>query len=404
MRQQRTGPQRSHANYASGAPGIAYVEHVPEGAAPCFRRSGVRVGIVGLGWAATGLHLPALRRLPEVEVVGGCDVSADQRARWQAETRLDAFAELDSLVERARPDVLVVATPPGSHARLCVEALDRGLHVVCEKPFAETLADADRVIAAAERAGRGVAVNHEFREKPIFKALERAIRDEAHGRLVFCQVWQLMDLPPWREPVPWRAEMKHRSLLEGGVHLVDLLLTLYGEVPVAVCAQHSSGLDAPLDADAIQLVTLEFPGGRLAQITIDRLCRAGTRYAEVRADCERASLRASVGGRAYLQLGKKRAERAGLRFELASGGVAWAEQGRRRRTLARNPKDAGVRATAALVQGAVAAFRAGREPPSSARQARVGLAVIEAAYRSAESGLRVELAPLLEATPTALSA
>jgi predicted dehydrogenase len=199
-----------------------------------------------------------------------------------------------------------------------------------------------------------------------------------------------MDLAPWDEPVPWRREMPNRTLFEGGVHLVDLLLTIYGERPEAVYARRSSGLSGR-QADAIHLVTLEFSGGRLGQLTIDRLCKAGTRYVELRADCEEASLRASLGGRALLRIGKKRAERSGIRLDFGSGGVAWEERGLGRRTLARNPRQAGMRATAQLLQAIVAALEEDREPPSSGREAREVLAVIEAAYRSAATGERVEL-------------
>jgi predicted dehydrogenase len=200
-----------------------------------------------------------------------------------------------------------------------------------------------------------------------------------------------MDLPPWDEPVAWRAAMPNRTLFEGGVHLVDLLLTLWGETPAAVYARHSPGLDTERDADAVHVVLLEFSGGRLAQITIDRLCKAGTRYVEVRADCERASLRASLGGRALLRVGKKRAEAAGVQLEYASGGLAWMERGLRRRTLARNPRQAGMRATGELLRQICTAIADGREPPSSGREAREVLRVIEAAYESAATGRRVEL-------------
>jgi predicted dehydrogenase len=114
---------------------------------------------------------------------------------------------------------------------------------------------------------------------------------------------------------------------------------------------------------------------------------------EVRADCEHASLRASIGGRALVQIGKKRAERTGLRVDIASGGLAWLERGLRRRTLARNPREAGMRATGVLVEGIAAALQEGREPPSSGREAREVLEVIDAAYRSAEEGRRIELEP-----------
>jgi predicted dehydrogenase len=350
----------------------------------------MRIAYAGLGWATHAFHLPTLRGIPGADLVGGCDLSAERRQAWEDKTRTPGFEELDELIGETGPELIVIATPPGSHAELCVRALHAGAHVFCEKPFVSSLEEAERVIAAAEQADRRVAVNHEFREKPVFRAVRERIGAADVGELVFCQIWQLMDLAPWDEPVAWRRDMPNRTLFEGGVHLVDLLITTFGALPEAVYARHSSGLE-DRDADAIHLVTLDFPGGRLAQITIDRLCRAGTRYVELRADCEHASLRASLGGRAALQVGKRRAERAGVRVDLASGGLAWEERGLKRRTLARNPRQAGMHATGDLRTKVVAALEQGSEPPSSAREAREVLRVIEAAYESARTGRRVEL-------------
>lgn len=352
----------------------------------------MRAAVVGLGWAAGEFHLPALRAVDGVELVGGADPSEERRAWWQGATGSPGFGTIAELLESALPDLVVVGTPPDSHADLSIAALEGGAHVICEKPFVSTVEEADRVLAAAAAAGRQVTVNHQYRAKPVFRAVKEQIGRPGVGRLVYCQVSQLMDLAPWNEPVPWRAAMPNRTLFEAGCHLVDLLLDLFGEVPEAVYARHTSGLDQTRNADAIHLVLLEFSGGRLAQITIDRLCRAGTRYIELRADCEEASLRASHGGRALLQLGMKRAERPGIRLHFGLGGVAWAEVGPHRKKLARNPRNPGVAATVTLFTEIVAALREGREPPSSGSQARDGLRVIEAAYRSADSGERVVLA------------
>lgn len=352
----------------------------------------MRAGVVGLGWAADEFHLPALRAQPGVELVGGADPFAEARERFTKATGKPAFESIEELLGSAQPEVVVIGTPPSSHAELCVKALEGGAHVICEKPFVSTVEEADEVLATAARVGRSVAVNHQYRAKPVFRAVKEEIGKPNVGRLVFCQVSQLMDLAPWNEPTPWRAAMPNRTLFEAGCHLVDLLLDLYGELPEAVYARHSSGLDQSRNADAIHLVLLEFSGGRLAQITIDRLCKAGTRYIELRADCEHASLRASHGGRVLFQMGMKRAERPGIRLLYGLGGVAWAEVGLRRRKLARNPREPGVAATVTLFRDILDALREGREPPSSGRQARDGLRVIEAAYRSAASGERVGLA------------
>jgi predicted dehydrogenase len=354
----------------------------------------VRFAAIGLGAASTLYHRPGLKQISQAEIVGGFDPLPERRDEWERQTGSRAYDSLDELLERARPDVALIATPPSSHAELCLSAIEGGCHVFCEKPFVESTGEADRIIDAAQTAGRVVAVNHEFRENPIFRAVRDGVESGRYGRIVFCQVWQQMDLAPWDEPTPWRAGMANRSLFEGGVHLVDLLLSIYGTAPIAVYARHSAGFHEQQDVDAIQLVTLEFPDGRLGQITIDRLCPAGTRYMEVRADCEQASLRASFGGRAAVQVGVKRAEKPGVKVDFGLGGLAWAEQGVSRTRLARNPRNGAVVGTTRLLQGLVDAIELGEEPPSSAREARDVIAVIEAAYESGSTGERVELAAL----------
>jgi predicted dehydrogenase len=355
------------------------------------RGAQTRVAVAGLGRAARLYHAPSLARIDGVDLVGGFDPLAPSRSSWTTETGTPAFLDLDELLARTSPDVVVVATPPETHADLCVRCLEHGADVLVEKPFTETVADADRVLAAADAAGRRVAVNHQFTETPIFRTVIDAARRGDYGRLAFGQVWQLMDLAPWDEPTAWRAGMARRTLLEGGVHLVYLLVSLFGELPVAVTAQHSAGYHDDPDADAVQLVTLEFSGRRLGQITIDRLCKGGTRYMELRGDCERGSLRASLGGRAVVQLGMKRAERTGARLDFGVGGLAWVETGPKRKTLARSPRDMTGRATESVLRATLDAFRSGLEPASSGRDARAVIAIIEAAYRSAASGARVPL-------------
>jgi predicted dehydrogenase len=351
----------------------------------------VRFAFVGLGHAAQWLHVPAVRALPGATIVAGADPSPEPRAQWATLDAGPTYPDLDELLAHHAVDVVVIGTPPASHFELCMKSLGAGAHVVCEKPFVETIEQADEIIATASGAGRHVALNQEFRYMPIFSAIAREIGRADVGRPVFLQVTQLMDLPPWEEKVAWRAAMPNRTLFEGGVHLVDLIATYLGRLPVSVHAITSSGLDEQRQADAIHLVTMDFGQGLLAQVTINRLCPSGTRYVDLRLDCERASLRASFGGRAFVQVGIKRAQRPGIRVEYGPEGLAWAERGLRRATLARNPRAATAHATAALYRDVAQAFARGVEPPVNARQARDVLRIIEAAYRSAETGEPVGL-------------
>lgn len=353
----------------------------------------MRIGFVGLGFAAEWLHLPSVRALPGAVVVGGVDTQPARREAWAAAGAGPVFEDIEALLAQGRPELVVVSTPPDSHAATCIAAMEAGAHVVCEKPFVSNLGEADEVLAAAARYGRRVAVNQEFRYMPIFAAVHDAVGGAGVGAPVFVHCTQFMDLAPWDEAVPWRAAMPERSLFEGGVHLVDLLHHIVGRLPVSVFALTSSGLDPARSADAIHLVTLDYGEGLVGQITVDRLCKAGTRYVDLRVDCEQASLRASYGGRALVQVGVKRAQRPGIRVEVGPEGLAWSEQGLHRRTLARNRRGATQKATAALYVDAVDAFRRDVDPPTSAAVARQTLQIIEASYRSARTGQRVDLTP-----------
>ncbi|MGH2457655.1 MAG: Gfo/Idh/MocA family protein, partial [Chloroflexota bacterium] len=201
-------------------------------------------------------------------------------------------------------------------------------------------------------------------------------------------VWQIVDLPRWREG-GWRGQLAHRGLYEAGVHLVDFLLALFGERPVAVSATLAPGDPRNGESDGVALLTLEFSRGRLAQLVQYRQGQGAPQYFEARVETASDSLRASFGGRARLSIGLYRSSRPHLRFELGVSGVAWREVGARREYLARNPRQPQVVATRAVFAKSLRAFRDGTRPPTSAELGRDGLAVIAACYHAAARGARV---------------
>lgn len=350
----------------------------------------MKVGLIGLGHAGLTLHLPALARLPSVTVVAGCDQDVSQRRRAAAQHRIPVFGDFDEMVREKSPELVVIGTPPHTHTEYCLRAIAAGADVICEKPFVQTLDEADRVLGAADRAGRKLAVNHQFREMPIFRVLIDEAGRGGRGALAFVQIWQLMDLPPWKEQ-GWRGQMVHRTLHEAGVHLVDFVMALFGEKPVSVQATTSAAGREEERTDPIVVAVLEFSKGRLAQITQNRVCKGPMQYFEVRAELPNASLRASFGGRSRVSAGLHRSTRPHLRFDVGRSGLAWIEAGPRRVTLARNPKDPMVLATADVFARTMEAFRRGTEPPTSGRRAREVLDVIAACYHSASVGHRVAL-------------
>jgi predicted dehydrogenase len=346
-----------------------------------------RVALIGLGNAGFTLHLPALEGIADATVVGGCDPDAKMRERAAARFKVPTFADFTTMLAQTTPDVVIVATPPTTHREYTLQSLAAGAHVLCEKPFMSTIEEADEVIAAAAAAGRSVALNHEFREMPIF----RAVRDAAApSDIVFAHIWQLMDLPPWAEP-GWRGQLLRGTLFEAGIHLVDCPMALFGEKPIAVSATTSTCGVRPDKTDAVALVTMEFSRGRLAQIVQNRLCKGETQYFEVRAETTTTSFRASFGGRARISAGLHRSTTPHVRFDYGVAGLAWKEHGHKRTLLSRNPKNPGMIGTRFLIEKTLAAFRNGTEPPASAVAGRDALEVIAACYQSAETGERLVL-------------
>ncbi|MGQ0539529.1 MAG: Gfo/Idh/MocA family protein [Gemmatimonadaceae bacterium] len=354
-----------------------------------------RIGVVGLGNAAVTLHLPALAGIAGADIVGGVDPDPARRELAAAQFRLTPFADLSELLATAAPDVVIVCTPPETHVELASAVLRAGAHVICEKPLAPSVDAAERLLDTARGAGRRLAMNHEFREMPAFRAVRDAITKETGGKgPLFAQAWQLMNLPPWAER-GWRQQLLKGVLYEAGIHLVDYIMALFGEKPHAVTATVSTCGVRDEDTDAVALVTLEFSSGRLAQIVQHRLCPGETQYFEVRADTRVASYRVSYGGRARVSAGMLRSTVPHVRVELGAAGLAWRESGHRRITIGKNPKAAPMIATRLLLQRTLDAFTSGAPAPASGEDGRDAVEVIAAAYKSAAEGRRVATNPAL---------
>lgn len=354
----------------------------------------MRVAVIGLGEAGSLIHLPALAGLPGVTVVAACDPVAERRTQAAARFKVPVFESMEEALARTEPDVVIVGTPPHLHAEQCLRALAAGAHVVCEKPFAPTVAEATRIIEAARAAGRRVALNHEFRDMAIFRAVRDATRRAPVDEVVFAQAWQFVHRPPW-DASGWRGAMPHHTLYDAGVHLVDLLMALFDETPHAVTASLSSAGGPETAPDAVVTATLHFSGGRIGQLTQCRVARGQARYLDVRAETARSSLRASFGGRAEVRAGLGGGLVPRVRVDVGASGIAWEEVGPRRRLLARNPRDPRVAATRDVLTATFAAFRDGTEPPTSGALGRDVVAVIAACVESAQTGRRVELAELV---------
>ncbi|MEK6235093.1 MAG: Gfo/Idh/MocA family oxidoreductase [Planctomycetales bacterium] len=199
----------------------------------------LKVGLIGTGGIALGQHLPAWMTLPGAKVTGLADVSRDSLER-AAETCDATYLTEDYRELLARDDVEIIdiCAPSALHARVSIDALEAGKHVLCEKPMATSSDDAARVLDAAERSGKKFMVAQQFRLDPRSTRLMDHLSRHPLGTVYYARAQWLR-----RRFVPGQPAFTEKRLSGGGplfdlgVHLLDLAWTVMGRPdPVSVSA------------------------------------------------------------------------------------------------------------------------------------------------------------------------
>ncbi len=169
-------------------------------------------------------HAMALRTFGGFDLVAAADLMPEPRARMQAVAGdIKLYETTPELLDRERPDIVVVATSSMYHRDLVIAALRAGAHVLCEKPFCVSLAQADEMLAVARQTGRMLLIHHQFRINPRTQAAWRFVRAGGIG-----------------DVLAMRCAGKGRhggwELIETGTHLFDVAM-LFGGAPRWVSAE-----------------------------------------------------------------------------------------------------------------------------------------------------------------------
>ena len=195
----------------------------------------VSVAVIGAGGAAQVVHLPILKRLPDLEVAAVVDRDREKARtigeRFGVETSLSRVEELDGLEGL---DAVVVCTPNDTHEEVTIACLERGLHVLCERPLSVSSASVERMLDAADEAGLQlmVALNQRFRYD--MRAIRKFIHSGELGDVFYVRSSWLSQ----RERRPrkgWRRDPERAGggvLMDLGVQAVDVALWLLGHPTV----------------------------------------------------------------------------------------------------------------------------------------------------------------------------
>ncbi|MCM3628726.1 Gfo/Idh/MocA family oxidoreductase [Paenibacillus glycanilyticus] len=227
--------------------------------------SSIRIGFIGTGGIA-GWHAKQLLELPEIQITALSDTSEGNRVAFAEKFGLqDArqFSAYEDMLEQGELDAVVICSPHTLHFRQAYDALDRGLHVLIEKPMTCSSEEAEQLIEKAEESGKVMQVSYQRHFQPEFLYIRDAIASGEIGRLTsvtasLSQEWYQLTEGTWRQ-VP--SLSGGGFLMDSGSHIIDVLLWTTGMTPVEVKSQLQNH-GAPVEIDSF--TSIRFAEGALA--------------------------------------------------------------------------------------------------------------------------------------------
>lgn len=225
----------------------------------------LRFGIAGAGVIVREYHLPVMITNPRVEVVAICDV-IEGAARRSAEhfNIPKVYTDFSTLVTHSDLDAVLVAVPNNLHAPVATAAFAAGKHVLCEKPMARTAEEARCMLAAAEKAGKSLAIAHPWRCDQDCHWLHDVVASGRLGKIfkVRCHAILTEGSPPvdsWRSK---REIVGGGALTDLGIHLIDAVSYLFDDQlrPRNVCAK-TANLFTHADVEDTATAIFQFGDG-----------------------------------------------------------------------------------------------------------------------------------------------
>ncbi len=222
------------------------------------------IGVIGAG-AIGRMHIERLVRHDTVAL--GAIADPSDSARTLAESLgVPWFGDYRAMLEDAGLEAVIVATPNASHAEIGLACIDRGLAVLMEKPVADTVADAQRLCAAAEAANVPLMVGHQRRHNPIVRSARTLIADGAVGRPVSVNAMSTWLKPDSYFDLAWRRQSGGGPVLINLIHDIDLLRFLVGEV--AEVQAFTSNAIRGFEVEDTASVALRFTNGALGTMSV----------------------------------------------------------------------------------------------------------------------------------------
>jgi len=196
----------------------------------------LRVGIVGCGMIAKKNHLPGFRSAGGWEVTALCDVLPERMAEKAEEFDLQDAAQFEKdtdLFASGLVDAVAICTPNDCHFPQTIAACKAGLHVLCEKPMAGSLAQCTQMIEAAKEAGVVLQINQSIRYSGPYRTIVDKVKEGTIGEPFHIRCIRAGNGTPnkgWSPGADWFVQKKHEGgmLVDIGIHMADLMRQVMG--------------------------------------------------------------------------------------------------------------------------------------------------------------------------------
>src|SRR3954471_20452049 len=230
-----------------------------------------RVGIVGCGRISQH-HVDAIAKIDGLTIAAVCDIDESRARAVGDRIGVPSFGSLDAMLQKAEMDIVSVCTPSGLHPDHGIAAAKAGKHVVREKPMALSLAAADSLVEACERAKVKLFVVKQNRLNPPIRLLKRAVERGRFGKIFLANVtvrWQrpqdYYDAEPWRGT--WAFD--GGAIMNQASHYVDLVQWIVG--PVESVMAKTATQARKIEAEDSGAAVLRFASGALGVIAVNVL-------------------------------------------------------------------------------------------------------------------------------------
>ncbi len=338
----------------------------------------IKIVCIGAGYFAQ-YQLEAWTRIPEVELAALCEQDEKKgRDALQKYGIPKLYMGAAEMLEKEKPDVVDIITPPASHVALCRLAVEKGVHIICQKPLAPTFEEAKEIVELAEKASIRFMVHENWRFQPWYREIKKMLAAGLVGDRLHYLSFRMRTGDGWPKDAyldrqPYFRTMPKLLIFETGVHFIDTFRYLAGEIERVYARLQR--LNPAIAGEDFSLVHFEFTNGASGLFDANRFNEPNAEdprytFGQCLIEGDGGSIRLYMDGRLSLQkLGEKEKNHP-YRHERKNfaGDCVYATQ-----------------------RHFVEAFLQNKPFETSGREYLKTLAVQEAIYRSAETGEPVQV-------------